>query len=467
MSANVNNDVRLSFFGIGERDNVQFPKIARAIRRYAPRALDALYQRVSSTPQVAKFFPSSKMMDHAREKQLSHWTQLFSGRVDAAYFGKATQIGEIHAKIGLSPTWYIGGYAQVLESIIQAMTSFGGGSIFGRNQGRAVGTLVKLALLDMDVALSAYFEVEESRRIAVIDKLSEALEALARGDLTHRLEGLPETYSKIAQDFESMRHQIADTLQQVSEAASSIRTGSVEISQASDDLATRTEHQAASLEETAAAMSQITTGTQQTAGSAGSVNQSVTDVHQDALDGGNVARRAVSAMAGIEQSSKEIGQITNVIDGIAFQTNLLALNAGVEAARAGDAGKGFAVVASEVRALAQRSADAARDIKQLIETSSGHVESGATLVRQSDAAFSRIVDKVAEISSQSVGIADLTGVQANSLQQVNTAVSDMDKMTQQNAAMVEQSTAAARSLAAEADHLSKVVSYFQTGTSRR
>jgi methyl-accepting chemotaxis protein len=173
-----------------------------------------------------------------------------------------------------------------------------------------------------------------------------------------------------------------------------------------------------------------------------------------------VVKEAVVAMDDIERSAQEIAKIINVIDGIAFQTNLLALNAGVEAARAGDAGKGFAVVANEVRALAQRSADAAKHIKDLISESSRQVSRGVELVGQSGEALDSIVEKVAEIAGLASNIAELATIQSNSLQQVNTAVGEMDKMTQQNAAMVEQSTAAARSLASEADQLTGLVSRF-------
>src|SRR3546814_791917 len=190
-------------------------------------------------------------------------------------------------------------------------------------------------------------------------------------------------------------------------------------------------------------------------------NTVVNEAHREAADGGQTVARAVAAMDQIEKSAQEIAQIINVIDGIAFQTNLLALNAGVEAARAGDAGKGFAVVANEVRALAQRSADAARDIKQLITTSSEQVESGVHLVGQTGQMLDRIVAKVDEVRGLITEISASTEAQASNLQQVNGAIGDMDSRTQQNAAMVEQSTAAARSLASEASQLLKLVSRFK------
>ncbi|WP_294194334.1 methyl-accepting chemotaxis protein, partial [uncultured Sphingomonas sp.] len=246
-----------------------------------------------------------------------------------------------------------------------------------------------------------------------------------------------------------------------------INSGAADIRQASDDLSQRTEQQAASLEETAAAMDEITSTVRETAAGARRANDAVVDARSEAESSGEVVRRAVDAMGGIERASNEISEIISVIDGIAFQTNLLALNAGVEAARAGDAGKGFAVVASEVRALAQRSADAAKDVKTKILASSEQVEAGVALVSETGKALQRIITRIGEISTLVSTIAASAEHQATGLQQVNTAVSEMDGVTQQNAAMVEEATAAARSLAEEADRLTAEVSRFRNDTAAR
>jgi methyl-accepting chemotaxis protein len=209
-------------------------------------------------------------------------------------------------------------------------------------------------------------------------------------------------------------------------------------------------------------MAQVTEGLSQTAAHATSVQRTVDAAHRTASDGGAVVQRAIAAMAAIETSSREISQIINVIDGIAFQTNLLALNAGVEAARAGESGKGFAVVANEVRALAQRSADAAHNIKSLINNSSGQVDQGVALVGETGTQLTAIVTQVAEMSSLASSIANATEQQAASLRQVHTAIRDMDLSTQQNAAMVEQSSAAAVALETEAQSLTALVATFRT-----
>jgi methyl-accepting chemotaxis protein len=303
----------------------------------------------------------------------------------------------------------------------------------------------------------------ETRQRAVVDTVSGGLGELAAGNLAFRITvPLPEEYEALRASYNSTLEQLGSIIEGVSSTARGVSTGASEIRAASDDLALRNEQQAASIEETAAAMNQVTGMVRDSAESAAQVQGSIADAHREATEGGAVVNRAVEAMAGIEQSAQEISQIINVIDGIAFQTNLLALNAGVEAARAGDAGKGFAVVANEVRALAQRSAEAAKDIKELITTSSEQVNGGVALVGQTGALLEKIVARVGEINELIDGIAQSASIQATNLQQVNSAVSDMDRMTQQNAAMVEQSTAAARSLATEAAELAQLVGRFRT-----
>jgi methyl-accepting chemotaxis protein len=303
----------------------------------------------------------------------------------------------------------------------------------------------------------------EEDRVAMT-ALGQGLQAMAGGDLTHRMtvEVAPRA-EQLKSDFNTAIEQLEQAVAVVVSNVAAIRSGASEISQASDDLSRRTEQQAASLEETAAALDQITATVNKTADGARQASGVVQQARGDAETSGNVVRDAVAAMSQIEQSSNQIGDIIGVIDEIAFQTNLLALNAGVEAARAGDAGRGFAVVASEVRALAQRSAEAAKEIKTLISASGQQVGAGVTLVGQTGEALQRIVSRVAEIDSLVSEISASAQEQATGLQQVNTAVNQMDQVTQQNAAMVEQSTAASHSLAQEADVLAASVSRFRTG----
>ena len=306
-------------------------------------------------------------------------------------------------------------------------------------------------------------ELEQSRRNdeLVVTALAQGLEAMARGDLTWRITAqFPQSAETLKTDFNAAIESLEKAVSLVNANVSVIHVGAEEISAASNDLSHRTEQQAATLEETAAALDQITVTVGRTADGAKEAAEVVLRTRSDAERSGVVMNNAVEAMNAIEDSSKRIGAIIGVIDEIAFQTNLLALNAGVEAARAGDAGRGFAVVASEVRALAQRSADAAKEIKALISASGQQVTQGVQLVGQTGDALRRIVDRVAQIDTLVNEIAASAQEQATGLGQVNAAVNQMDQVTQQNAAMVEESTAACHALATEAEELAKSVARF-------
>ena len=302
----------------------------------------------------------------------------------------------------------------------------------------------------------------DGERAMVSTSIGAGMAKLAAKDLTFRLtDDLPEAYAKLQADFNAALEQLEQAMQSVKTSVQGMHSGTQEIATASNDLSRRTEQQASSLEETAAALDEITATVKKAAEGAAHARQVVTETKTDAEKVGEVVRKAVDAMGGIEKSSQQISQIIGVIDEIAFQTNLLALNAGVEAARAGDAGRGFAVVASEVRALAQRSAEAAKEIKGLISTSTTQVGQGVQLVAETGQSLERIMAKVAEINSVVSDIASGAQEQATGLQQVNTAVNEMDKVTQQNAAMAEQATAAGLSLAQESEQLDALVDRFK------
>lgn len=407
-------------------------------------------------------------MARAKAAQLRHWANLFSKPMDADYLATAEHVGLTHARIGLEPQWYVGAYASVIEELILKIAApFWMRMLALPGRAKTTATFVKAAMFDMEVAISTYIKAEEQGRMAVIAQLGEALSALAEGDLTVQLTGLPDSFRQIETDFENMRQRIGAALKEVSVSAGAINAGASEIRAASDDLANRTERQAASLEETAAAMSELTAKVKEAAEGANEMTTELRKAEADAKAGGTVLDQAIKSMADIQSSAIEIGKIVDIIDGIAFQTNLLALNAGVEAARAGDSGKGFAVVANEVRALAQRSAEAASSIKSLIQSSVGKVEEGAKLVTKSGDVFQSIVSEVSEITVRAGFISEISRNQALNLQQVDLAVQEMDQMTQSNAAMVEQANAASRSLETEAGQMDGLVRRFRISDSRR
>lgn len=310
-------------------------------------------------------------------------------------------------------------------------------------------------------------EEERSQRMAAQEKavsaLGNGLSRLSEGDLTARIDyELSEGYEQLRADFNRTLDTLNETVGQVVETSSSIRNGASEISQASQDLSHRTESQAATLEQTAAALDEMTASVKSAAEGARDVESTTNETRSEAEASGDIVKNAVSAMTEIEQSSSKISQIISVIDDIAFQTNLLALNAGVEAARAGEAGRGFAVVASEVRGLAQRSSDAALEIKNLISDSSKQVERGVDLVGKAGGALESILQRVSHISQLISGIATGAQEQSTGLVEINTGMNQLDQVTQQNAAMVEQATAAGQLLNSDAQTLGELVARFQT-----
>ncbi|MBB3385811.1 MULTISPECIES: methyl-accepting chemotaxis protein [unclassified Rhizobium] len=310
------------------------------------------------------------------------------------------------------------------------------------------------------------FATDVTSRMSAISELAGALRSLSEGDLTKTLErSFVPSMEQLRHDFNATIDKLSQTLTTVGHNASAIAAGSRELGDSAEAFSRRTEQQAASVEETAAALEEITTTVADSSQRAEEAGRLVAETKRGAEESGTVVRNAVAAMDQIEKSSREITNIIGVIDDIAFQTNLLALNAGVEAARAGEAGKGFAVVAQEVRELAQRSASAAKEIKALITTSSEHVRNGVGLVGQTGKALEQIVTQVADINTNVAAIVKASKEQTIGLREINSAINSLDQTTQQNAAMVEESTAASLRLANEADALHTLLAQFRLADS--
>lgn len=453
---------RLSYYGLQERDPA-FKHLSKVIGRAIGGALDGFYRELGTRKELVGKFDNSAALDRARRAQAKHWQSAFDDGLGKSFLERSNHIGGVHARIGLEPRWYVGSYARILDDLITALVAPGLQRFlpWKRAEARRIVALVKVSLLDIDIALSSYFADINGKVNVLNEVLGTSLAELARGRLNIAAVDLPQEYAKVGKDFNSTVSALHQTVSTVVEGVEAITNGSSEIRGASDDLSRRTEQQAANLEETAAAVTQAAQRVRETRDATSKARGTIQDTNSKAIDGSRIVAEAGRAMSQIEQSSGEITSIIGVIDSIAFQTNLLALNAGVEAARAGESGKGFAVVASEVRALAQRCSEAADEIKALIMDTSAHVSSGVDLVKQTGQSFEQIAVSVAELTELIEAIASATDVQAEGLSQIETAVGDLDKTTQQNAAMAEECTAAAGSLAREADNLRATVSAFE------
>ncbi|OJU97536.1 globin-coupled sensor protein [Shinella sp. PSBB067] len=482
-----NHDIvrRLDYLGLDAAALKRLRGLKPFIEKELGPALDKFYAIVRQSPEVNHLFSNDAHMQRAKNAQLGHWANIAAGDFTGDYATRVQTIGHVHARIGLEPRWYIGGYALIVEHLlteaVKALWPKQG--LFFRPETGAeefaarFSSLLKAIFLDMDLSISVYMDTSDvakqqavqaqvlaEERQLVSDSFGAALKRVSDGDLTARITGpLPEAYEMLRQDFNHAISTLAGAIGNIGAGAGSIHLSAREIASASDDLAKRTERQAANLEETAAAVEEVTTTVRQTAQSANEANALVMAARDNAQRSGEVVEEAITAMGEIQASSAAIASIIEVIDEIAFQTNLLALNAGIEAARAGEAGRGFAVVASEVRALAQRCADAAKDIQNLIAKSHGQVEDGVRSVGEVAQSLRQIVSQVVEVSSVFNTIRASTAEQATGLQAVNQAVNAMDQITQQNAAMVEQANAASQALTAEAASIAAQLSAFRTG----
>jgi methyl-accepting chemotaxis protein len=470
---------KLAFVGMDKEQTAVLATLKPLIAKSVGPALDRFYDHATANAETARHFQSPSHIEHAKQKQVDHWGLIATGKFDLEYIEGVTRIGKVHAKLGLEPKWYIGGYSLILEelvsSIIRSELKGFGTAKKGEKAGKSIAAVVKAALIDMDYAISVYLdELSEERAKAerereqlkaeqdkALHALERALAALAQGDLGSSIEEpLASDYDGLKDNFNSAVAKLNEAFVEIVASMQQSTSQTRELSGATDDMARRTEQQAAALEETAAAIEQISTISRQSAERTKEARQIVDQTAGEAAHSGVTVSEAVTAMGKIEDSSKKITQIISVIDEISFQTNLLALNAGVEAARAGEAGRGFAVVAQEVRELAQRSASAAKEIKGLIETSFADVLSGVELVNKTGEALNNIGSQVQIISEHFSSISKSAEEQSTGIAEINSSVNSMDQITQQNAAMVEETNAATQTLLGINQTLSELVSRF-------
>lgn len=355
--------------------------------------------------------------------------------------------------------------ARPIVDLTKAVTKLSQGShdidVPGTERGDELGAMAQAMLVFRDAARERQRAVAE--REDAVARIGQQLAAVAQSDLTVRLHGMPPAFQSLANDFNMAMERLSGAMGAVNESIGAINLTSSEIEHAMTDLASRSEDQAARLQLSSSTMISLSTNIEANASLAVGVSGSMREAREEATTGGEVVGRAIQAMGKIETASVEISEITAMIDNIAFQTNLLALNAGVEAARAGEAGKGFSVVASEVRALSMRATEAASEIKKRVEAVGVHVQTGVSLVHETGSALETIITRVGEVTEAVTRIADAVSEQSIALRNVSETIGAMDKMTQQNAAMVEETNAATKNLNHEARQLASTFAGFRIG----
>ncbi len=485
---------RLDFIGLDTAARERLMSVHGLIAKHLPPALDGLYEKISAAPEAARFFSGTEQMARAHGKQLEHWKAIASGQLDEDYAKSSMRIGLAHAQIGLEPRWHIGGYGVVLDRLLQgvihdAMTKIleQPKGLFGRPvpldpqhvlaetdaMAKAVATMVKATLLDIDLGVSAYFHrlSAEARAIeqTAADKIARAVELtgnvlrdVAQGDLTSRITAdFEPEFQQIKDDTNAVAEQLESIIAQLQGTSRSLKTSTSELLAGANDLSERTTRQAATIEETSAAIETLVDTVMDNARLAATASDKAVALSASATQGGGVMAEANLAMAAIETSSGKISKIIGLIDDIAFQTNLLALNASVEAARAGEAGKGFAVVAVEVRRLAQSAANASAEVKVLIDHSSHEVRQGTRLVGQATTTLHDILAGAEESAHLVNTIAEASQRQSTALAEVSVAVKQMDEMTQHNAALVEETNAAIEQTETRASELDAIADVFK------
>ncbi len=462
---------RLTFLEFNAAQRRVLASAQPLLRKCIGPALDRFYTRVRATPEMARMFRSNSHIDAAKSAQMGHWMRIATGKFDQDYYDAVSRIGKVHATIGLEPRWYIGGYAMILEEIMAAVerTVSPWRRLFrpGTDAGKISRALVKAAMLDMDLSISIYFREAEAERTQAIGALDRAMSRLADGDLVHEIDDLPNTYLSLTQSYNKSLANLRGTIGSVVQTSSAIQGGAGEIARASEDLARRTESNAASLEQAAATLQQVEDRVKVTAGGA----QETLEIAGGALNavgqGRGVAVDAVQAMRTVLESARGIDGVIEGLDKIAFQTRVLAMNAAVEAGRAGEAGRGFAVVADLVSSLAMRSEEEARRARDGLSATRNEIEEAASAVTRVDQELERIAGEVDRVHKLVASMASDNDAQAIAISEINQTVSVMDRSTQQNAAMVEQTSAATRSLSSDATALAAQAGLFQIEEDRR
>jgi len=427
---------RMNLVGLDEATRTRLRAMAKRLGPALEKGLDRFYSKIATTPDLARFFQRPGIREHARGQQGQHWEFLFDAKFDADYAQAVRRVGATHARIGLEPRWYMAGYVIILENLIEEMLSEQPRrGFFSRQQAdntapKDVVALLKAAMIDMDLSITLYLEEMQAER------------------------------DRPAQEQSGFIQRITAVISGVEDSIRQFSTSTQEISEASGDLSSRTESQAQNIARSVAALEDLSNGVRSVSESAAKIAEMMQGTGAAADDGSRLAVSMYTAMERISRSSEQVSTTITVIDDIAFQTNLLALNASVEAARAGEAGKGFAVVAAEVRALALRSANAAKEIRRLIQDSSEHVSDGLGQVKETAAALTEIAQSVQSVKGLVSEMSRNASAQTDGITEINGSIMEFERLTHQNAAMAEETAAASVTLAQEANAVLQLVRGF-------
>jgi methyl-accepting chemotaxis protein len=426
---------RLNFAGLDADTRDLLRRYRPGLERDVEAGIRDLFHRFQTAPDAAKQFSSERQIDRLHDLYISHWEVMTDARFDPLYAERVKVLADTQSRMGLDPRWQIAGHGVVLEHLVASVFSdLASRGLLPSSRKRTaelqdlVRALIRLVMVDVEISVSLRFnelrlkhhrelsELRRSERLGVQDLFQETFNALAEGDLTCRLKSdVPEEYRELAATFNTALDSICSAISAMNTHREQAAAATDTLSRQGEELRVRAEEAAANLDHANVSLRAVSENVRQSAAQSKTTEEAVGRTVKAVEQSGEVVGKAITAMADIEASAEQIGHIIGAIDEIAFQTNLLALNAGIEAARAGDSGRGFAVVAQEVRALAQRSAESAREIKALVATTKNQVDAGVQMVNKTQDAISSIVGQVVDINQSVAALASDTAEQAQSL----------------------------------------------------
>lgn len=477
---------RLRFAGMDSAEGDVLRRHRQTLERHVETALRDLFQRFQTFPAAARHFQSERQIDRLHDLQSSHWSVLTDARFDGLYAERVKVLADTESQMGLDPRWRIAGHSVVLETVVTGLIEeywpksiLGGGKARRKELTELVSAFLRTAMVDVEIGVSLRFnELRHSHQRALgeqrredraeLDRVfGETIRSLSELDFSARVSGeIPEAWQELAETLNGALDEIQSRLVCAADRASESDRLVDTLASDATALSARSSEQSTHLIETANALGSIVERVRQTLGETRKAQSAAASTQQSVALSGNIVGEAMSAMADIEASAEKIGQIIGVIDEIAFQTNLLALNAGIEAARAGDSGRGFAVVAQEVRALAQRSADAAREIKQLVTGTKAQVDAGVEHVHRTQDAIGNIVRQVEDINGAITGIVRESAVDAEGLDGVSADIGRAGRALGADAADAERLGGAGGDLHAVILELGRTIREFHVSSQR-